>query len=71
MLAILALAQFLRTDDRGIVAILAEWSELRVTLELEKVPHFTTLFHARKRLAKKGVLKLCCAQSSEQLKQRA
>jgi hypothetical protein len=64
LIAMLALAQFLRTDDRGIVALLADWSDLRDVLKLEKLPHPTTLFQARKRLAKKGALRACCARSS-------
>src|SRR5690242_13151299 len=56
LLAMLALGQFLRTDDRGLVALLADWSDLREALGLTKLPHFTTLFQARKRLAKKGAL---------------
>src|ERR1700742_4024170 len=57
LLAILALAQFFKSDDRGIVALLADWSELRDVRGLTKVPHPTTLFQARKRLAKKGALR--------------
>jgi hypothetical protein len=64
LLAILALEQFLRTDDRGVVALLADWSDLRDTLGLGKLPHPTTLFYARKRLAKKGLLGACSARSS-------
>jgi hypothetical protein len=64
LLAILALEQFFRTDDRGVVALLADLSDLRDTLGLEKVPHPTTLFHARQRLAKKGALAACSARSA-------
>jgi hypothetical protein len=67
LLAMLALEQFLRTDDRGIVALLADWSDLRDTLELKKLPHPTTLFQARKRLAKKGSLAACSARCSRML----
>jgi hypothetical protein len=67
LLAMLALEQFLKTDDRGLVAYLADCSDLRDVLGLTKVPHFTTLFHARKRLAKKGALSACCARSSRLL----
>jgi Transposase domain (DUF772) len=67
LLAMLALEQFLRTDDRGLVALLAEWSDLRDTLGIRKVPHPTTLFQARKRLAKKGTLAACSARSSQML----
>src|SRR5688500_6655438 len=71
LLAMLALAQFLKTDDRGVVAYLADWSDLRDTLGLKKLPHHTTLFHARQRLAKKGALTACCARSSKMLTRRA
>jgi hypothetical protein len=71
LLAILALEQFFKTDDRGIVALLHDLSDLRSTLELKKVPHHTTLFHARQRLAKKGALAACSARSSQMLSARA
>src|SRR5262245_30138101 len=49
LFAILALKTFLKTDYRGVVAYLRDWSDLRAALGLVKVPHFTTLqkFHAR------------------------
>src|SRR5215210_4281267 len=65
LLAMLVLEQFFKTDDRGIVALLADLSDLRNTLRLKKVPHHTTLFHARQRLAKKGGLAACSARSSQ------
>lgn len=46
----LVLKSFFRTDYRGIVAILADCSDLRRELNLTKVPHFTTLQKAHKRL---------------------
>jgi hypothetical protein len=68
LLAILALEQFFKTDDRGIVVLLADLSDLRHALGLrKKLPHHTTLFQARKRLAKKGALIACCARSSAML----
>ncbi len=70
LLAMLALGQFFKTDDRGLVALLADLSDLRDTLGLRKVPHPTTLFHARQRLAKKGALTACCARSSQMLHNR-
>lgn len=70
LLAILALAQFFRTDDRGIVALLHDLSDLRETLALTKVPHHTTLTHARIRLVKKGVLRTCSLRSSRLLRAR-
>ena len=64
LLAILALEQFFKTDDRGMVALLRDWSDLRAALGLTKVPHPTTLFQARQRLAKKGSLAACLRRSS-------
>lgn len=54
--AILVLKRFFQTDYRGIVQILKDFPELRRTLRLEKVPHFTTLQKAEARLLKKGLL---------------
>jgi len=56
----LVLRQFLRTDYRGFVALLAEWAEVRRALRLRKVrkvPHYSTLCYAERRLlagAEKG-----------------
>lgn len=58
LFALLALRQFLRTDYRGVVALVAEWRELREAMGLAKVPHYSTLAHAAPRLlagAEKGV----------------
>jgi hypothetical protein len=52
--AVLALKLFLKTDYRGVVAYLRDWSDLRAALGLAKVPHFTTLQKAHARLEKKG-----------------
>jgi hypothetical protein len=54
LLAALTLKQFFRTDYRGIVAILADSSDLRAALRLARVPHFSTLAYAAQRLLKKG-----------------
>lgn len=71
LLAILALEQFFKTDDRGIIALLTDLSDLRRELGLnQKLPHHTTLFHARRRLAKKGALRACSARSSRTLRRR-
>jgi hypothetical protein len=53
--AVLMLRQFLRTDYRGIVQMLAEWAELRAALDLERVPHYSTLCYAEQRLLKGGL----------------
>jgi hypothetical protein len=50
LFALLVLRQFLRTDYRGIVSLVAEWSELRLALGLTKMPHYSTLAHASRRI---------------------
>lgn len=55
LLAILVLRQFFRTDYRGIVALLDDFSELRRELNLTKAPHYSTLCYAEQRLLKKGL----------------
>lgn len=50
LFALLVLRQFLRVDYRGVMALVAEWSELRRTLGLAKVPHYSTLAHASRRI---------------------
>lgn len=53
--ALLALRQFMNLDFRRTTQIVSEWSELRTLLELQKIPHWTTLEKAQKRLLKKGL----------------
>ena len=53
--AMLALRQFFKADYRKTTEMISEWSDLRAVLELEKVPHYTTLQKAHQRLLKKGV----------------
>jgi len=50
LFALLAVRQQLRLDYRGLVALLAEWAELRRALGLRKVPHYSTLCYAAHRL---------------------
>ena len=50
LFACLALKNFLRTDYRGVVTHLADNPSLAETLGLAKVPHYTTLQKAAKRL---------------------
>lgn len=52
--AILTLRQFFRTDYRGIVQLLFEWSDLRKALGLTQVPHYSTLCYAEQRILKGG-----------------
>ncbi len=57
LFALLVLRQFLRTDYRGVVSLVAEWGELRRALGLRKAPHYSTLAHASRRIladAEKG-----------------
>lgn len=55
LFAMLALRQYFKTDYRGAMQMVKEWSDLREVLELRKVPHWTTLQKAHQRLLKKGV----------------
>ena len=54
LFALLTLKQFLKTDYRGGVALVAEWAELRRALGLKTVPHYSTLCYAERRLLKGG-----------------
>lgn len=56
LFAILVLRQFLKTDYRGIVQMLRDWSDLRSALELKQVPHYSTLCYAEQKLLKKRAL---------------
>jgi hypothetical protein len=49
-----ALREFLRTDDRGLEAMLGDWAELRDVLGLKKVPDHSTMQKAAERLLVKG-----------------
>lgn len=64
LFACLALKEFLKTDYRGLVQMLTEWSDLREALGLKKVPHYSTLCYAQQRLLKKGAFTSCSAASS-------
>jgi len=57
LFAILVLREFFRLDYRGVVIWIAQWSELRKALELERVSHYSTLCYAADRLLKKGALR--------------
>jgi hypothetical protein len=54
LFAVPALKTFLKTDYRGIVAALADFSDLRDDLGLTKVPDHSTLCYAEQRLLKRG-----------------
>ena len=54
LFAVLALKTFLKTDYRGVEAFLPDFAEIRGDLGLKKVPHYSTLNYAEKRLLKRG-----------------
>ena len=54
LFACLVLKEFLKTDYRGLVNFLADCPSLRTVIELEHVPHFTTVQKAADRLLKKN-----------------
>jgi hypothetical protein len=54
LFALLALREFLRTDYRGLEAMLRDWGDLRDALGLAKVPDHSTLQKAAGRLLVKG-----------------
>jgi len=54
LFALLALKTFFKTDYRGLVQLLEDFGPLREELGLGKVPHYSTLCYAARRLLKKG-----------------
>ena len=56
LFACLVLMEFFKIDYRGIIAYLSDFAELREVLGLKKVPHYSTLFYAKDRLGKAGLL---------------
>jgi hypothetical protein len=54
LFALLALKTFFKTDYRGLIQMLRDFCELRDDLALDKVPHYSTLCKALRRLLKKG-----------------
>lgn len=59
LFALLVLRQFFNADYRKTMQMVLEWSDLREVLELQKVPHWTTLEKAEKRMLKKGLSSGC------------
>ncbi len=53
LFACLVLKEFLKTDYRGVVSFLADCPDLCATIELQHVPHYTTLQKAADRFLKK------------------
>jgi len=59
LFAILVLRQFFNTDYRGISNYLRDFSELRQVLDLDHVPHYSTLQRAEVWFEKKQPLGPC------------
>ena len=55
LFSILVVREFFQMDYRGVVQLLQEWRELRKTIGLKSVPHYTTLQKAHARMLKKGL----------------
>src|SRR5262245_2895352 len=53
LFALLVLRQFLKTNYRGLEALLRDWSDLRQALALTKVPDHSTRQKAEQRLLEK------------------
>jgi hypothetical protein len=53
LFALLAVRQFFDTDYRGIEQLAREWSDLRSTLGIKKVPDHSTLQRAANRMLEK------------------
>ena len=53
LFAMLVLRQFFRLDYRGLIEWLREWPALQETLGLTRLPHYSTLCYAERRLLKK------------------
>ena len=64
LFALPALKTFLKTDYRGAVAFLEDFPQLRKDLGLAKVPHYSALCYAERRLLKKGGSASSSAKSS-------
>jgi len=62
LLVCLVIKEFLRLDYRGVETLLNEWSDLREVLGLKRVPRFTTLQTASRRLLCKPSADACLQQ---------
>lgn len=59
LFAMLALKEFMQLDYRGVVQVLADWSDLRQELGLARLPNFSTLKYAQDRMVQKGASQRC------------
>ncbi len=66
LFAILVIRKFFKTDYRGVIAILAEFQELRDVLDLhDKLPHFTTPQKASAKLLDDPLIRKILTQTIE------
>jgi len=71
LFACLVLKTFYKTDYRGIVQILKDSAEVREAIDLERLPHYTTLHKASTRLLRTAVAeKLLTATLRQVMKRR-
>lgn len=56
LFALLVLRQFFRLDYRGLIEWVGEWPKLQRALSLTRLPHYSTLCYAERRLLKKTAL---------------
>ena len=71
LFALLSLRDFFKADYRKTTQIVEEWSDLREALQLLKVPHWTTLEKAGKRMLKKGASSASSTANSTSLETAA
>ena len=64
LLACLVLKEFEKKDYRGVAQLLIDCSDLREAIELEDVPHFTTIQKASRRLLKMDRVRQLIADTS-------
>lgn len=70
LFACLVLKEFERKDYRGITQLLADCSDLRQAIGLQRVPHFTTLQKASQRLLKLERVRPLLAETVRQIHRR-
>ena len=71
LFTLVVLKHFFKTDYRGIVQLVGEFSELQKVIGLKSIPHFVTLCRAENRLLKKEVLRAFLENFLDEQKQVA
>ena len=62
--ALAALREFLDVDYHVLLAILTDWPELARTLNLDELPHYSTLLRAEKRLVQRWGERTCLIRAA-------